>query len=204
MSAHCAAPLHGLLCLILCSGFFAQGTEASVYIIMSLSSDHGRPSNMSGQPAAFCSSQCTPMAAHALTMLPSEGSACAHAMRVCAQVTKLNPRLASLDILCVGSRPLDATFAGIIRWDHTSKSTHAVIACCWGLAIRERRPHRQPTARRGRMLSRCGSQSVPFGIASYPPTLHNLQRCPRTPISCPHHIRAGSRTCGPRRWTRSS
>ncbi len=32
-----------------------------------------------------------------------------------AQVTKLNPRLASLDILCVGNRPLDATFAGIIR-----------------------------------------------------------------------------------------
>ena len=31
------------------------------------------------------------------------------------QVTRINPRLASLDILCVGDLPLDTTFTGVIR-----------------------------------------------------------------------------------------
>ncbi|KAK9846454.1 hypothetical protein WJX81_004116 [Elliptochloris bilobata] len=34
---------------------------------------------------------------------------------VTCKVTKVNPRLASADILCVGNRPLDASFTGIIR-----------------------------------------------------------------------------------------
>lgn len=31
------------------------------------------------------------------------------------QVTRINPRLAALDVLCVGDTPLDTTFAGTIR-----------------------------------------------------------------------------------------
>lgn len=34
---------------------------------------------------------------------------------VTARVTRINPRLASLDILCVGDLPLDTTFTGVIR-----------------------------------------------------------------------------------------
>ena len=47
------------------------------------------------------------------------------------QITKINPRLASLDILCVGNRPLNATFSGIIRrvWGLKSKSATPQQAC---------------------------------------------------------------------------
>ena len=31
------------------------------------------------------------------------------------QVTRINPRLASLDILCIGDLPLDTVFTGVIR-----------------------------------------------------------------------------------------
>jgi exosome complex component CSL4 len=43
------------------------------------------------------------------TLLPEPGAV------VTAKVTKINPRLASVDILCVGTRPLDDKFTGIIR-----------------------------------------------------------------------------------------
>lgn len=34
---------------------------------------------------------------------------------VTAKVTRINPRLASLDVLCIGDAPLDSTFTGSIR-----------------------------------------------------------------------------------------
>lgn len=34
------------------------------------------------------------------------------------QVTRINPRLASLDILCIGDLPLDTVFTGVIRWTY--------------------------------------------------------------------------------------
>ena len=52
----------------------------------------------------------------------------ANNMPVSEQVLKLNPRLASLDILCVGPRPLDTAFSAIIR--HAAHPFGCTLACC--------------------------------------------------------------------------
>ena len=56
---------------------------------------------------------------------------CCHArntFRIFAQVLKLNPRLASLDILCVGPRPLDTAFSAIIRRAPHALACHTLLA----------------------------------------------------------------------------
>ena len=43
------------------------------------------------------------------------------------QVTRINPRLASADIICVGTQPLEEKFTGIIRYNlSTAAFTEAV------------------------------------------------------------------------------